>query len=360
MVDDESTDSIISWSQSNDSFIIWDMTEFSIRLLPKYFKHSNSSSFIRQLNIYGFRKIDTDRWEFANDGFIRDQKQLLKNISRRKHPQVTDNRKALPLQDSLVEPCETTENEGLWKEIEILKTDKNALMQELIKLRQLQENADNKLLLLRDRIQGMEKNQQQMLSFLVMVMQNPGFLVQLLHPKENNWRMAEPGSIVEQGADEEQLAYDGMIIRYQPPQMNEVATPMVSGEPEESNPFSDGTKDSFLSPDFMKLLMDENLSSFENHIPFIPPELYDDGAWEKLLLASPFLQNVEDTKQDAERPTDTENEIGAAVNGTLVEQMEIAESTGFLIEEIDKPKSLEYKINNRPHSEKSEKLETLT
>lgn len=52
MVEDESTDSIISWSQSNDSFIIWDMTEFSIRLLPKYFKHSNSSSFIRQLNIY--------------------------------------------------------------------------------------------------------------------------------------------------------------------------------------------------------------------------------------------------------------------------------------------------------------------
>lgn len=52
MVDDESTDSIISWGQSNDSFIIWDVTEFSVQLLPKYFKHSNFSSFIRQLNIY--------------------------------------------------------------------------------------------------------------------------------------------------------------------------------------------------------------------------------------------------------------------------------------------------------------------
>lgn len=52
MVDDESTDSIISWGQSNESFVIWDVTEFSVQLLPRYFKHSNFSSFIRQLNIY--------------------------------------------------------------------------------------------------------------------------------------------------------------------------------------------------------------------------------------------------------------------------------------------------------------------
>lgn len=52
MVDDGSTDSIISWSENNDSFVVWDMTEFSVQLLPQYFKHSNFSSFIRQLNIY--------------------------------------------------------------------------------------------------------------------------------------------------------------------------------------------------------------------------------------------------------------------------------------------------------------------
>ncbi|KAH1064192.1 hypothetical protein J1N35_029179 [Gossypium stocksii] len=104
MVDDEVTDSIISWSQNNGSFIIWDMTEFTVHLLPKYFKHNNFSSFIRQLNIYSFRKVDTDRWEFANDGFIKGRKDLLKNIARRKYSQGSEQ--------------QNNENFELWIEVE--------------------------------------------------------------------------------------------------------------------------------------------------------------------------------------------------------------------------------------------------
>ena len=52
MVEDPKTNSIISWSVTCDSFIIWDPHKFSIELLPKYFKHSNFSSFVRQLNTY--------------------------------------------------------------------------------------------------------------------------------------------------------------------------------------------------------------------------------------------------------------------------------------------------------------------
>lgn len=52
MVEDPDTDPIVSWSASRDSFIVWDSHEFSKILLPKYFKHSNFSSFIRQLNTY--------------------------------------------------------------------------------------------------------------------------------------------------------------------------------------------------------------------------------------------------------------------------------------------------------------------
>lgn len=52
IVDDPSTNHIISWSSGNNSFIVWDPQAFSIILLPKFFKHNNFSSFVRQLNTY--------------------------------------------------------------------------------------------------------------------------------------------------------------------------------------------------------------------------------------------------------------------------------------------------------------------
>ena len=57
MVDDPSTDSIVSWSGTNRSFIVWNPPDFARDLLPKFFKHNNFSSFIRQLNTY-VSKID--------------------------------------------------------------------------------------------------------------------------------------------------------------------------------------------------------------------------------------------------------------------------------------------------------------
>lgn len=52
MVDDPSTDKVVSWSSTNNSFVVWDSAEFARDLLPKYFKHNNFSSFVRQLNTY--------------------------------------------------------------------------------------------------------------------------------------------------------------------------------------------------------------------------------------------------------------------------------------------------------------------
>ncbi|KAL3525692.1 hypothetical protein ACH5RR_014064 [Cinchona calisaya] len=84
LVDDPKSDNVVSWNESGTTFVIWKTAEFAKDLLPNYFKHNNFSSFVRQLNTYGFRKIAPDKWEFANENFKRGQKELLTEIRRRK------------------------------------------------------------------------------------------------------------------------------------------------------------------------------------------------------------------------------------------------------------------------------------
>lgn len=47
---------LIRWSENGDSFIVLDEDGFSQTLIPELFKHNNYSSFVRQLNSYGFHK----------------------------------------------------------------------------------------------------------------------------------------------------------------------------------------------------------------------------------------------------------------------------------------------------------------
>jgi len=42
----------VSWTEGGTQFTIHQTNEFASELLPKYFKHRNFSSFVRQLNSY--------------------------------------------------------------------------------------------------------------------------------------------------------------------------------------------------------------------------------------------------------------------------------------------------------------------
>lgn len=88
---DTSEPDVVGWSESGDSFLVRNATEFSKSVLPRFFRHSNYSSFIRQLNFYGFRSSSMRlpeckkkrMWEFSHPHFRRGCKDDLALIRRK-------------------------------------------------------------------------------------------------------------------------------------------------------------------------------------------------------------------------------------------------------------------------------------
>jgi len=76
--------SIIKWTSSGQAFGIQNMVSFRMQVLPRHFKHDKFSSFQRQLNLYGFRKIVRGREAggYMHKDFQRGRLDLLKNVRR--------------------------------------------------------------------------------------------------------------------------------------------------------------------------------------------------------------------------------------------------------------------------------------
>lgn len=102
---------VASWSDNGETFVVKQPTVFETKIIPQFFKHSKFSSFVRQLNFYGFRKIkfsDTIKidakleaetanfWRFRHENFLRGKPELLVEIRRSNSQSVTEKDKPVP------------------------------------------------------------------------------------------------------------------------------------------------------------------------------------------------------------------------------------------------------------------------
>ncbi|KAA8525149.1 hypothetical protein F0562_006987 [Nyssa sinensis] len=121
----------------------------------------------------GFRKVDPDLWEFANEGFLGGQKHLLKTIKRRRNVLHS-------IQPQGGGACIELGQYGMEKELQRLRRDRNVLMAEIVKIRQQQQNSRDQIIAMEDRVRSTERKQHQIMSFLAKVFSNTSFIQQYM------------------------------------------------------------------------------------------------------------------------------------------------------------------------------------
>jgi len=85
ILNDSSMSHLVRWNTDGRSFVVMHTEEFGRKVLSKFFKHANFSSFVRQLHLYGFSKttMGSGAVEFSNPNFVRGKEELLESITRK-------------------------------------------------------------------------------------------------------------------------------------------------------------------------------------------------------------------------------------------------------------------------------------
>lgn len=99
ILENKDYEAIIQWMVNGREFAIKEIDDFQDHILPKYFRHRNINSFIRQLNMYGFHKSrkDPSKNIFSHPFFLKGQPQILHLVKRKiKNDEKQDEENKMP------------------------------------------------------------------------------------------------------------------------------------------------------------------------------------------------------------------------------------------------------------------------
>ncbi|CAL9102214.1 unnamed protein product [Musa acuminata var. zebrina] len=217
LVDDPALDAVLSWGPAGRSFVVWDPVEFARVVLPRHFKHNNFSSFVRQLNTYVgtillFVNLFSRLYMLPLSNSVPPKVYsllvfpYLTRIVNNRDLQLPQSHQDCPVDETChngdeflkrrssqvhqiamqVSLSAEPENSGLEGEIHMLKSDRSALMQEIMRLQQEHLITVQQMDMLKLQMQSAEQRQKQMVSFLAKVIRNPVFLVHLRQQQEQS------------------------------------------------------------------------------------------------------------------------------------------------------------------------------
>mmetsp|Transcript_5124 Transcript_5124/g.17882 ORF Transcript_5124/g.17882 Transcript_5124/m.17882 type:complete len:451 (-) Transcript_5124:111-1463(-) len=179
LVSDPSTDHVLAWTGGGKTFTVFHPDLMEKELLPSTFKHANFASFVRQLNNYGFRKLQSERMEFGVANFEQGRPDLLKHLKR--HDANRHQKKMARLQEQRAAQsaacpaaAKGAAEEGtlqltsaMGPETEAMRErERLMMMREIMRLREEHLRSQEEQRLMGERLHQMEETQKQLLAFV--------------------------------------------------------------------------------------------------------------------------------------------------------------------------------------------------